>query len=257
PAEIGVGNLGHTLLAAGDVVPLEADRPHDLGEGQGEHGEVDLGQPHAEEPEHEAGQPRPVSRSRKVQRERDGQLLHEDASGVYADTEVGGVTEGDEARVANEEVQADSEQPHDGDVGRDERVEPRAERGNEERGDDHERSPGNAGETIDHRSGRPRRPHGRTMSTTAMSAKTEKIEKRGKMRMPNESTWPYTMEPRNVPQNEPSPPMTTTMNASTMISTSIPGTMAFTGVTSPPPTPPQNAPLPHTPAHTPATLPPT
>src|SRR5262245_28167248 len=247
PVEIGVGNLGHALLTAGDVVPLEADRPHDLGEGQREHGEVDLGQAHAEEAEHESGQPCPDPGGRKSEHERHAELLHEDAGGVGADPEVGGVTEGDEARVADQEIEADREEAHDGDVGRHERVETGAERGDEKCRHDHERPPRSAGEALDHRSGRPSRPHGRTISTTAMRAKTEKIEKRGKIRMPNESTSPYTMEPRNVPQNEPSPPMTTTMNASTMISTSIPGTIVFTGVTSAPPRPARNDPMTKTP----------
>ena len=38
--------------------------------------------------------------------------------------------------------------------------------------------------------GRPRRPQGRMIRTAAMRAKTEKIEKRGKKRMPKESTCP-------------------------------------------------------------------
>ena len=50
PAEVGVGDLGHALLPARHLVPLEADRPDDLGEGEREHREVDAGEPHAEEP---------------------------------------------------------------------------------------------------------------------------------------------------------------------------------------------------------------
>src|SRR5262252_4574269 len=53
PAEIRVGDLRHALLAPGELVPLEADRPHDLGEGQGEHREVDAGEAHAEEAEYQ------------------------------------------------------------------------------------------------------------------------------------------------------------------------------------------------------------
>ena len=50
------------VVAAGDAVPLEDHRPGDLGEGQGQHGEVDAGQPHAEPAEDQrrhAGQRRP------------------------------------------------------------------------------------------------------------------------------------------------------------------------------------------------------
>ena len=76
----------------------------------------------------------------------------------------------------------------------------------------------------------------------AIRANTANSEKPGSTRMPNASTWPKMMAPRNVPQNEPRPPITTTMNASTMISTSIPGTMLRTGVTSAPPSPARNDP---------------
>ena len=53
PLEARVGDLGHALLAARHLVPLEADRPHDLGEREREHREVDPGEAHAEEAEHE------------------------------------------------------------------------------------------------------------------------------------------------------------------------------------------------------------
>src|SRR6266581_993966 len=190
PRQVGIGDLGHPLLAAGDFVPLEADRPDDLREGQREHREVDAREAHAEEAEDEREGAGQHAGRGKGEEKRHAGLLHEDAGGVGADAEVGGVAEGDEAGVADQEIEADREEAHDDHVGRDERVEARAERGDEERGDHDERAPRHAGKALDHRSGRPRRPQGRTMSTTAMSAKTEKIEKRGKMRMPKDSTWP-------------------------------------------------------------------
>ena len=51
PREVRVGHLRHALLAARDLVPLEADGPDDLREGQREHREVDAREPHAEEAE--------------------------------------------------------------------------------------------------------------------------------------------------------------------------------------------------------------
>ena len=39
-------------------------------------------------------------------------------------------------------------------------------------------------------SGRPNRPQGRTIRITAIRANTENSEKLGKIRMPNDSTWP-------------------------------------------------------------------
>ena len=51
PCHAGHGHVGIALLAARHVVPLEADRPHDLGERHGEHRKVDGGEAHAEEAE--------------------------------------------------------------------------------------------------------------------------------------------------------------------------------------------------------------
>ena len=49
--------------------------------------------------------------------------------------------------------------------------------------------PGNAAASV-HQRGRPNRPQGRTIRITAIRAKTENSEKLGKIRMPNDSTWP-------------------------------------------------------------------
>src|SRR5262245_26869925 len=49
PCHAGHRYVGIALLAAGHIIPLEADGPHDLGERHGQHGEIDGGEPHAEE----------------------------------------------------------------------------------------------------------------------------------------------------------------------------------------------------------------
>src|SRR5262249_60595270 len=104
-----------------------------------------------------------------------------------ADAEVRRVAERHQARVTDEQVEARGEERPDDDVVGHERVEARARRRYQQRGDEDEQWPRNA-RAANHRSGRPSRPQGRMMSTAAISAKTAKIEKRGKNRMPNDST---------------------------------------------------------------------
>src|SRR6266498_738300 len=116
PAEVRVGNLRHALLPPRDFVPLEADRPDDLGEGEGQHGEVDACQPYAEEAEDEGEQSGDDTRGGEGKEKGHADLLHEDARGVGADAEVRGVPEGDEARVAHEQVETGGEERPDDDV---------------------------------------------------------------------------------------------------------------------------------------------
>src|SRR6266850_585453 len=93
PRKIRIGDLRHALLPARDLVPLEADRPHDLGKGQREHGEVDAREPHAEEAEHESEQSGQEPGGGEGEEKGHADLLHEEARGVRADAEVRGVAE--------------------------------------------------------------------------------------------------------------------------------------------------------------------
>src|SRR5712691_13409467 len=188
PAEVRIRDLGHALLAARHLVPLEADRPHDLGERERQHREVDAREPYAEEAEEQGEGPGEHPGRREGEEEGHPGLLHEEPGGVGADPEVRGVAEGHEPGVAHEEVQAGGEERPDDDVVGDERVEARAQRRDAE--GRHEHDGGSPARPAGHRSGRPRRPQGRTMRTAAMSANTAKIENRGKKRMPKDSTCP-------------------------------------------------------------------
>src|SRR2546425_3134323 len=113
PAEIRIGDLRHALLAPGDLVPLEADRPHDLREGQRQHREIDAFEPHAEKTEDEGARPGQRTRGGPRQQERRAELLHEDTGRVGAHPEVGGVAEGHEAGVAHQQVEARGEERPD------------------------------------------------------------------------------------------------------------------------------------------------
>ena len=126
PAEIGIGHVGKPLVAAGDVVPFEADRPDDLREGERQHGEIDLGETHAEEAEHQCAKRRAERRGRQRDRERHRIGLHQDAADVGADAEIGDVTERDEAGGAEQQVEAHREQRADRDLRREEGVVARA-----------------------------------------------------------------------------------------------------------------------------------
>src|SRR5215472_11453931 len=188
PAEVRIRDLRHALLASRHLVPFEAHRPHDLGKGESEHGEVDAGETHAEEAEDEGEQGGEETPGREGEEEGHPGLLHEDARGVGADPEVCGMSEGDEPGVAHEEIEAGGEERPDEDVVGEKRVVARAQGGDEERGHEHEGDPRHPADA--HRNGRPRRPQGRMISTAAMRAKIEKMAKRGKKRMPKERTWP-------------------------------------------------------------------
>ncbi len=194
PAEIGIGHVGKPLVAAGDVVPFEADRPDDLREGERQHREIDLGETHAEEAEHQRAERGAERRGRQRDRERHRIGLHQDAADIGADAEIGDVTERDEAGGAEQQVQAHREQRADRDLCREKGVVARADPRNGQGEDEDDERPrdalGEAGGGGFHQSGRPNRPQGRTIRITAISANTENSEKLGRIRMPNDSTWP-------------------------------------------------------------------
>ena len=122
PAEIGERHVGQSLIAAGQIVPLEADGPDDLGKCQGQHGEVDLGQPHAEKSEAGGKQCRDQPGRWKGEPERHRHDLHQDAAGIGADAEIGGMPERHQPGRAEQQVQAQREQRVDRDLGAEEGV---------------------------------------------------------------------------------------------------------------------------------------
>ena len=108
---------GDALVAAGHFVPLETDRPDDLRECEGEHREVDLGQAHTEEAKH-AGEGRGnQAAGGKGEHEGHAQRLHQQAAAIGAEAEIGRMSEGDQAGRAEQQIEADSEQRLDRDLG--------------------------------------------------------------------------------------------------------------------------------------------
>src|SRR5499426_518724 len=71
PREIRIRDLRHALLPASHLVPLEADRPHDLREREREHREVDPRQAHTEEAGGQREQRREQAGSREREQERE------------------------------------------------------------------------------------------------------------------------------------------------------------------------------------------
>ena len=103
----------NAVIAAGDVDPLEADGPGDLGEGKGEHGEVDAG--HADdEPADGQGH---CTGGEGCQEQAGGEAAAErlggEGRGIGADAEPGGVAEAGHAAGAHHQVQRGGEQHRD------------------------------------------------------------------------------------------------------------------------------------------------
>ena len=98
------------IAAARDAVPLVDDGPGDLGEGQGQHSQVDPRQPYRE-PAEDQGKGRGYHRA-EGQGQLHGQpgLAHQQGRAISRQAEVGRVAEGVHAARAHDEVKADGEE---------------------------------------------------------------------------------------------------------------------------------------------------
>ena len=132
--ERGRPDAEHAVVAAGHGDPLEDDRPHDLGEGERQHGEVDAGQRHgepADERRADHGEQRP---GRQGEQHRQPGPFGRQRRPVGAEPEGGGVAERGEAADAHHQVQAGGEEDEDQDL-RGDRQAVVAERQRRQRGD--------------------------------------------------------------------------------------------------------------------------
>ena len=108
------------LRAAGELVPLLRDRPHDLGEAQAQHRQIDARQAHAQPAEHAA---RRQSRRRARREEARAPSARRDACrerrGVRAEPEITGVAERDHPSASEQQLKARAEQREHENVGDD------------------------------------------------------------------------------------------------------------------------------------------
>ena len=96
------------------------------------------------------------------------------------------MAEGNKTGVAEQQIEAHGEQRQDDDIGGHEGIKTRAEKRHHQGGEEDQQGPGH----TSHLRGRPSRPHGRTIRMAAIRTDTAKIEKRGKIKMPKDRTWP-------------------------------------------------------------------
>src|SRR5439155_10839235 len=217
--ELELGDAAQPVVAARPVGQVEGDEVEELGEGQRQHGEVDAAALQAEEADDGATgggeeQARPEARPQRAYL----QLGERDAGAVGAEAVVGGVPEGEQARVAVEQVEAEGEEAEDQHLGRQRLVgqEEREYREEDEEGK-HRVGRHPSGERADrgpaaHSSSpaSPKSPLGRTSSTSAITTKTMISASLGAKKVVRPTTWPIKMPATTAPTRLPMPPTTTT-----------------------------------------------
>src|SRR2546426_3126678 len=134
------GDPAEAVVAAGPVGEVESDEVEELGERERQHREVDAAPAQAEEADHRAARRREAEPRREPEPQRaDLELRERDTGAIGAEPPVGGVAEGEQPRVAVEEVEAEGEEAVDQDL-RGERLVRHEVR--EDREDDEERDDG-------------------------------------------------------------------------------------------------------------------
>src|SRR5207253_3305813 len=201
-----------TVVAPGQRPPLECHREEELGEGEREEGEVRPAEAHAEGADPEPGGGAAERGEAQGPKERQArQVVQREPERVATDAKRGGVTEGEEARVAEQQVERDGEEPEVENLDHD--PEPEGVDEPRQRVEDrhrHER----------HRQSRPphpfspKSPWGRRISTAAISRNSNTIANSGNQRIPKDWSSPIMSEARSAPSREPKPPMTITTKRS-------------------------------------------
>src|ERR1700720_1914276 len=226
-AQRELGDAAQPIVAAGYVGQVEADEVEELGEGQGQHREVDAAPAQAEEADDEAAHAGEEEPRAEPEPERAHvQPGERDAAAVGAEAVVGGVAEGEQAGVAVEQVEAHGQQAEDQHLGRHGAI------GHDE-GEDREEDPEREHRVRAHPRGdraerahsaspaSPKRPLGRTSSTTAMTTKTMISAALGMKRVVRPTTCPMSRPATTAPSRLPMPPTTMTTNDSITMVTPI------------------------------------
>src|SRR6185295_18199634 len=222
-----LGDAAQAVVAAGHVGQVEGDEVEHLGEGEGQHREVDPAPAQAEEPDDRAAQRGQQQPRGEPEPERAHvQLRERDAAAVGAEAVVRGVAEGEQPGVAVEQVEAHGEQAEyqhlggHGAVGHDEREDREEDPEGEHRvrRDAKRAAPEHAHSS---RPASPKRPLGRTSSTTAITRNTMMSAALGMKRVVRPTTWPMSSPATTAPSRLPMPPTTMTTNDSMTMVTPI------------------------------------
>src|SRR5262249_44364398 len=226
PSEEAEGQLrdaAQAVVTAREIRQVEGDEVEQLGEGEREHREVDAAAAEREEADDRAARARGRDADGQGQPHRGpAELRERDPRPVGAEAEVGGVAERQEAGVAVEQVEADREETIDEHL-RGQRLVGNDERQDREEGDDRHagmlRDPPEDGSHVPYsaRPGSPKRPLGRTRSTTAMTRNTTISAILGAKKLVTLTTSPIRRPATTAPKRLPMPPTTTTTKHSMMI----------------------------------------
>ena len=168
-AEQGRRRHAEAVRAPGDPEELEGEAPQDLRQRQGQDAEEDPRVANAQETEQRGDEGRAEdSREDEDLHRLDLQVLDDEGHGIRPDAEVGGVPERQEARVAEEQVEAEGGDGEDEPVREQHRLVGRHdERQDGERNEDGHRPAHHATGRSGNTHARPKSPAGRMRSTTA------------------------------------------------------------------------------------------
>src|SRR5207253_6112413 len=224
-------NSRHAVLAAGDARPLIGDEVEKLVQRKGQHDEVEARALDAEIA-HDERRERAYADADAERRENaDAVVLEQVAGNVGGRAEERRLPEGEEPRVAEQQIQPETEDREDPDLGRN-GVAHHERQQNDRCQHQHER--------LLHRM--PKRPCGRTRSTAAITAKITAVEASVQYAATTACATPIRSPAAMAPSRLPRPPSATTTKAMPSMSTPMPGERPRIGAVRAPAMPARYAP---------------
>src|SRR5581483_7775987 len=197
------------VVAAGERRPLEGDVIEHLAEGDGDHGEIDAAAMHHQRAEQRAGDAAKERSHEQAERRREGEKFERQAAAISAQSEPGGVAEGEHAGEAEQEVDRHGGERQHQHAGA-ERGIATEERHPEWRQRQQDPHAGDDGEThiLAHViiPSSPRRPRGRISSTSAMITYITASLACGRNTVVMPEATPISSPPSSVPVRLPTPP---------------------------------------------------
>src|SRR5205085_5192257 len=215
-------DAGHAVLAAGDARPLVGDEIEELVQREGQHDEVKAraldAQVAHQEGRHGADADAYAERGENA----DAVILEQVSRDIGGGAEEGRLAEGEEAGIAEQQVQAQAEDREDPDFACDRRAHD-------------ERQHADGSEDENGRSHRmPNMPCGRTSRTSAMTAKITAVEASVQYAATTACAMPIKRPAAIAPSRLPKPPSATTTKAIPSMSTPMPGERPRIGAVSAP-----------------------